>query len=323
MGRISGLTSLLLCFVAGNAVAQNYPAKPVTLIVPYAAGGPTDVVARALASALANTLKSPVEVVNVGGAGGTYGALKVAKSAPDGYTLLLNHIGQATAAALYPKLTYDPVGDFEPIGLIVNVPMTVIARSSLGASNFKELSTYLTQAKAVAKIGNAGIGSASHLCGLQLLSRLNLATQTIPFKGTGPAMASLQAGNIDVMCDQVTNTMGEVKASKVKVYGVTTHKRIDALPSVPTLDESGLQGFEVIVWHGLYAPKGTPKPIIDKLTATLQLSLKEPAFKTHMAELGADIVPADGARPEALRALLKSESGKWTQIIKKAGVYAE
>ena len=327
MKRLSNLCAMLLAISAsllsGTSGAQDAAPKPVTMIVPYAAGGPTDAVGRSLATAMAKALKNSVDVSNVGGAGGTLGALKTAKSAPDGNTILLNHIGQATSAALYPKLMYDPVGDFEPIGLVVNVPMTLIARNSLAPTTFKELVAYLAQAKDSAKIGNAGVGSASHLCGLLLLSHLNLATQTIPFKGTGPALASLEAGHVDVLCDQVSNTLPAIKAGKVKVFAVATKKRFDELPNVPTVAENGVPGFEVIIWHALFAPKGTPKPVIDKLVAALQQALKDPGFKSRMSELGADIVPADSARPDALRSLLKAETEKWAPIIKKAGVYAE
>jgi tripartite-type tricarboxylate transporter receptor subunit TctC len=232
-------------------------------------------------------------------------------------------MGQATAQALYPKLGYDPVTDFEPVGLIVNVPMTLVARPGLAPSNFKELLAYMREKKDQVKIGNAGIGSASHLCGLLLTSRLGLAAQTMPYKGTGPALKGLEAGQIDVLCDQTSNTMADIKGDKIKVYGVTSKARLAALPNVPTMAEDGLAGFEILVWHALYAPKGTPKAVVEQLSGYAQASLKDPEFKAAMAALNADLVGADSAKPEALRTYLKAEIEKWTPIIKKAGVYAE
>lgn len=308
---------------AGAAGAQDYPAKPVTLVIPFAGGGPTDLVGRALAKAMAKSLRQPVNVENTGGAGGTFGAGRVAKAAPDGYTILLHHIGHATAQALYPKLAYDPAGDFEPVGLAVNVPMTLIGRPNLAAANLQQLVALMKHEKGQLKLGNGGIGSASHLCGLLLLSRLEAESQTVPFKGTGPALKALQAGQLDVMCDQTTNTVDEIRADKVKVYGVTTRKRLAALPNVPTMAEDGLAGFEVIVWHGLYAPRATPKSVVEQLAGALQAGLKDAEFKAQMKELGADIVASDSAKPEALRLFLKAEIDKWGPLVKKAGVYAE
>jgi tripartite-type tricarboxylate transporter receptor subunit TctC len=321
--RIARIASLALLLFATAACAQEYPVKPVTMIIPFAAGGPTDVVGRALAKAMSRASRGQFNVENTAGAGGTYGATRAAKSAPDGYTLLLHHMGQATAPALYPKLGYDPVADFEPIGLLVNVPMTLVARPNLGPSNFKELLAYMRDKKNQVKIGNGGVGSASHLCGLLLMSRLELSAQTMPYKGTGPALKGLEAGAIDVMCDQTTNTMAEIKGDKIKVYGVTSKNRLSALPNVPTMAEDGVAGLEILVWHALYAPKGTPKAVIDQLSGFIQASLKDPEFKAAMVALNVELVGAESARPEALRAYLKAEIERWTPLIKKAGVYAE
>ncbi len=272
---------------------QEYPNKPITFVVPFAAGGPTDVVARTLAQVMSKSLKQPVIVDNSAGAGGTIGTNKVAKSAPDGYTLLLMHIGFATAPALYRSLQYDASKDFEPIGLVVDVPMTVISKADLPANDVAGLIKYLKDNRAKVTYANAGIGSASHLCGLVFMSAIQTDLTTIPYKGTAPAMNDILGGQVDFMCDQTTNTTGQIKSGKVKAFAVTSKNRVASLPSLPTLAESGLPGFEVVVWHALWAPKGTPKGVVDKLTAALQEGLKDPAFTVRMAELGG----ACGSRP--------------------------
>ncbi len=315
--------SLVLAASAVPALAQDFPTKPITLVVPFTAGGPTDTVARLLAQSMTNTLKQQVIVENVGGAGGTLGAGRVARAQGDGYTLLLHHIGQSTAPALYRKLAYDPIKDFEPIGLVTDVPMTIIAKKDMPANDMKELIAYVKANKDKVTYANAGLGSASQLCGMLLMSAIETDLTTVPYKGTGPAMQDILGGNVDFMCDQTTNTTGQIKAGKVKAYAVTTAKRVPSLPDLPTLQESGLPKFEVAVWHGLYAPKGTPKPVIDKLTAALQAALKDANVKTRFAELGTEPVAADRATPDALRAQLKSQIDLWGPIIKKASVYAD
>jgi tripartite-type tricarboxylate transporter receptor subunit TctC len=316
---LAGL-SLLGVLPAG---AQQYPNRVITVVVPFTAGGPTDTVARLIAQPMTKMLKQQVIIENVGGAGGTIGAARVARSAPDGYTLFLHHIGQSTAPTLYRKLPYDPVNDFEPIGLINEVPMTLIARRDFPPKDVKELITYLKANKDKVTYANAGIGAASHLCGMLLMSTIQVDLTTVPYKGTADVMKDLLGGQIDFSCDQTTNTTSQIKADKVKVYGVTTLKRVPSLPKIPTLDESGLKGFEVTIWHGLYASKGTPKPVIDTLTKTLQVALKDPTVKQRFADLGTEPVEEKRATPEALRAHLKSEIDKWAPIIKKAGVYAD
>lgn len=303
--------------------ADPYPNKTITMIVPFAAGGPTDTVARLVAQSMTTSLKQTVIVENVGGAGGTIGAARVAKSAPDGYTLFLHHIGQSTAPSLYRKLSYNAIDDFEPIGLITDVPMTFIARGDFPAKDFKELVAYVKANKNKVTYANAGVGSASHLCGMLFMSAIDTELTTVPYKGTGPAMNDLLGGQVDFMCDQTTNTTSQIKGGKVKAYAVTTKTRVPSLPNIPTANEAGLPGFEVAVWHGLYAPKGTPKPVIDKVEAALQVALKDPVVKQRFADLGTEPVSADRATPEALRAFLKSEIAKWSPIIKKAGVYAD
>jgi tripartite-type tricarboxylate transporter receptor subunit TctC len=320
MRFLAGLTLM----AGAVAHAQSaYPTKTITMIVPFAAGGPTDTVARLVAQAMGNTLKQTIVVENVGGAGGTIGAARAAKANPDGYTLFLHHIGQSTAPSLYRKLSYNAIDSFEPVGLVTDVPMTFVARADFRAKDFKELLAYVKANKDKITYANAGVGSASHLCGMLFMSAINTELTTVPYKGTGPAMNDLLGGQVDLMCDQTTNTTSQIKSGKIKVYGVTTKTRVPSLPNVPTLHEAGLPNFEVAVWHGLYAPKGTPKPVVDTLAGALQKALKDPNVKTRFAELGTEPVAENQATPEALRTFLKSEIDKWSPIIKKAGVYAD
>jgi putative tricarboxylic transport membrane protein len=321
-----GFVSLLLVMVVlipGLVRGQAYPTKVITIIVPFSAGGPTDTVTRLLAQSMGKTLGQQIIVENVGGAGGTIGATRAARAAPDGYTLLLYHIGMATAPTLYRRLPYKPVEDFEPIGLITDVPMTLVAKKEFPAKDLKDLLAYVKANKDKVSYANAGIGAASHLCGMLFMSAIDTDLTTVPYKGTAPAMNDLLGGQVDFMCDQTTNTTSQIKAGKIKVYGVTTRKRVPSLPDVPTLHEAGLPGFEVAIWHGLYAPKGTPKPVIDKLAGALQQALRDPLVKTRFAELGTEPVSDERARPDALRAHLKAEIDKWAPIIKRAGVYAD
>ncbi len=323
IGRQVALVVGVMSLVMSPASAQQYPAKPITLIVPFAAGGPTDTVGRLIAKAMGDQLKQQIIVENVGGAGGTIGAARVARAAGDGYTIFLHHIGMATAPALYRKLAYDPIKDFEPIGLVTDVPMTLVAKREFPAKDLKEAIAYTKANKTKVSLGNAGLGAASHLCGLLFMSAIATDLTTVPYKGTGPAMNDLLGGQIDLMCDQTTNTTSQIRADKVKVYGVTTRKRVPSLPSVPTLHEAGLPNFEVAVWHGLYAPKNTPKPVIDKLATSLRAALKDPTVKQRFNELGTEPESDDRAQPEALRAHLKAEIEKWGPIIKSAGAYAD
>jgi tripartite-type tricarboxylate transporter receptor subunit TctC len=317
------IAGLALMATAVAHAQSAYPTKTITMIVPFAAGGPTDTVARLVAQSMGNTLKQTVLVENVAGAGGTIGAARAAKANPDGYTLFLHHIGQSTAPTLYRKLPYNAIDSFEPIGLVTDVPMTFVARANFPAKDFKELLAYVKANKDKVTYANAGVGSASHLCGMLFMSAIGTDFTTVPYKGTGPAMNDLLGGQVDFMCDQTTNTTSQIKSGKIKVYGVTTKTRVPSLPNVPTLNEAGLPNFEVAVWHGLYAPKGTPKPVIDSLANALQHALKDPNVKSRFAELGTEPVPESKAKPEALRAFLKAEIDKWSPIIKKAGVYAD
>jgi tripartite-type tricarboxylate transporter receptor subunit TctC len=313
---------LLFVFFLGlgpPSLAQLYPNNPVTLIVPFAAGGPTDTVARLLADAMARDLKQPVAVQNIGGAGGTVGAARAAKAPNDGYTLLLNHLGQATASALYPKLSYDPVGDFQPIGRVADVPMTLVGRDNLEARDLKALIAWIRANGKGVNFAHAGRGAVSHLCALLLMKSLGVQMTPVAYKGTGPAMTDLLSHQIDLMCDQTTNTSTLIRSGQIKAYAVTTKTRLPSLKDVPTFAESGHPNVEITAWHALFAPKGTPKPVVDRLTASLQAALKDPEVTKRLAELGAVPVKESDATPAALQAWMKSEVARWTPIIKAAG----
>ena len=310
-------------FGSGLAQAQAYPNKTITMIVPFAAGGPTDTVARLVAQSMGTTLKQQIIIENVGGAGGTIGAARAAKAAPDGYTLFLHHIGQSTAPALYRKLPYNAIDSFEPVGLITDVPMTVVARGNFPAKDMKELITYVKANKDKVTYAHAGLGSASHLCGMLLQTAMGVELTTVPYKGTGPAMNDLLGGQVDFMCDQTTNTTSQIKSGKIKAYGVTTKTPVPSLPNLPTLASGALPGFEVGVWHGLYAPKGTPKPVVDALANALRASLRDPNVIKRFNDLGTEPVPTNQATPEALRTHLKQQIDLWGPIIKKAGAFAD
>jgi tripartite-type tricarboxylate transporter receptor subunit TctC len=323
VARLFGIVVSAILFAVAPVAAQEYPNKVITMIVPFTAGGPTDTVARLLSVPMTKMVKQQVIVENVDGAGGTIAANRVAKATPDGYTILIHHIGMSTAPALYRKLPYNPLTDFEHIGLINEVPMTLVAKKDFPAKDLKELIAYVKANKDKVNYANAGLGAASHLCGMLFMSAIQTDVTTVPYKGTGPAMNDLLGGQVDFMCDQTTNTTSQIRAEKIKVYGVTAPKRLPSLPNVPTMDEAGLKGFEVSIWHALYAPKGTPKPVVDKLTKALQDALKDATVKQRFADLGSEPVAENRATPEAHRAMLKAEIDRWAPIIKKAGVYAD
>ena len=318
-------TLLLALLLAGTAATAraDYPERAITMIVPFAAGGPTDTVGRLVAEAMTRELGQQVIVENVGGAGGTLGAARVAKAEPDGYTLLMYHIGQATSASLYRKLSYDPINDFAPIGRVTDVPMTVIGRSTLEPSSAADLIGFIRAKKDELTLANVGPGSSSHLCGMLLMSALGVPMTTVPYKGTAPAMTDLLGGQVDLVCDQTTNTAGQIRSGKVKAYAVTTKERVAALPDLPTLDEAGLPGFEMSVWHGLWAPKGTPEPVIAKLVPALAAALKDEKVIERMADLGTVPVPPEQVTPAALQAQTESEAAKWRPIIEAAGAFAD
>ena len=316
-------TSLAAFSFAAAAQQAAWPDRPIALLVPFAAGGPTDVVARMIAIPMSKALGQPVTVENAVGAGGTIAATKTARAKPDGYTIFLHHMGMSTAPALYKKLQFDPLKDFEYIGQVVDVPMTLLARKDFPATTFPELQAYVKANGNKVSLANAGLGAVSHLCGLLFMTQMGTELTTVPFSGTGPAMNALLGSQVDLLCDQTTQTVPLIKDGRVKVFGVTTLKRLDVLPNVPTLDEQGLKGFEVKVWHGMYAPKGTPQPVIEKLNAALRVAMQDPDVKRRLTDLSSDIVPMDKITPQGLKTHLEAEINKWGPVIRKAGVYAD
>ncbi len=320
------VTLLALTAVALGSHAADYPTKPVSIIVPFTAGGPTDRVARDLAEAMRKQLGGVSVVVdNVAGAGSSIGSAKAARATPDGYTLLLNHIAMGTMPVLVRNLPFKVESDFEYLGLINEVPMTLVTKPGLPANNYKELSAWLVQNKGKVNLGNAGVGSASHLCGLLFQNAVQLDMTTVPYKGTAPAMTDLIGGQIDLMCDQTTNTTSQIEAKKVKALAVTTPKRLTtpSLKDLPTLQESGLKDFEVTIWHGLYAPKGTPADVLAKLNTALKAALKDADFIKKQEGLGAVVVTDKRMEPAEHKKFVASEIAKWSPIIKAANVYAD
>jgi tripartite-type tricarboxylate transporter receptor subunit TctC len=304
-------------------MAQDYPNQPVTIVVPFSAGGPTDTVTRLVAEAMGRDLGQTVIVENVGGAGGTLGASQVAKAEADGYTLLLFHIGMATSATLYRSLPYKPLEAFDYVGLVTEVPMTIVARKDFEPNTLAELIDYVRANKDTVTYANAGIGAASHLCGMLFMSAIDTPLTTVPYKGTGPAMTDLLGGQVDFMCDQTTNTTKQIQAGEIKAYATTSPERLGNLPDLPTADEAGLDGFVVGIWHGLYAPKGTPAAALERLTKSLQVALKDPTVVERFAELGTVPSSDADATPAALQAKLESEIERWKPVITAAGVYAD
>ncbi len=319
------LLALSAVAMAAGALAA-YPEKPVTIVVPFAAGGPTDKVARDLAEVLRKGLNNQTVIIeNVGGAGGTLGAGKVAKANADGHTLLLHHIGMATSPALYRNMPYKTLDDFEFLGMVNEVPMTLVGRSTLPATNFAELRTWINANKGKINLANAGLGAASHLCGLLFQQSMQVDMTTVPYKGTAPAMTDLLGGQVDLMCDQTTNTTGQIEAGKIKAFAVTTMKPLTtpALAKLPTLDSQGLKGFNVSIWHGLYAPKGTPKAVLDQVNAALRNALKDPDFIKRQEALGAVVITDGRLAPAEHKKFVEAEIAKWGPAIKAAGQYAD
>jgi tripartite-type tricarboxylate transporter receptor subunit TctC len=307
----------------GAASAQDYPSDTITIVVPFSAGGPTDTVTRLIAESMAKTLGQQIIVENVGGAGGTLGARRVAQAEPDGYTLLVHHIGMATSATLYRDLPYDPRTAFAPVGLITEVPMTLVARPDFPPANLAELIDYVKENADQVLYANAGIGAASQLCGMLFMQAIETQVTTVPYKGTAPAMTDLMGGQVDFMCDQTTNTTNPIEAGSVKAYAVFTDERLEALPDVPTAAEAGLDGIQIGIWHGLYAPAGTPPEVVAKLSDALKAALADENVVQRFAELGTAPVPPDAATPDALQEKLLSEIDRWKPVIEAAGVYAE
>ena len=309
--------------VSMPAAAQEFPSRPVTLMMPYAAGGPGDTITRIIGQGMGKVLGSQFVVENTAGAGGTVGTAKVAAAPPDGHSLLVMHFGHAANTALYRNLRYDAVRDFEPIGLIAESPMALVAKKNFPADNLRDFIADVKANNTRVTHGHAGIGSASHLCGLLFFNAIGTTVTSIPYKGTGPALNDLIGGQFDFMCDQTLNVLQPVNAGLIKAFATTTKARLAVAPDLPTAAEAGLPGVEITVWFGMYAPKATPQPVIEKLSAGLREALKEPEVKNRLAMAGAETVAAERATPAALRAHLKSEIDKWVPIIHKAGISAE
>ena len=324
---LQSLVPVAMAAAAFAAGAQEFPgSKPITIIVPFAAGGPTDKVARDLAEALRKPLNGATVIVdNAAGAGGSIGANKVAKAPADGYTLLVHHIGMATMPTLVRNIPFKVESDFEYLGMINDVPMTLIGKPSLPANNYKELMGWLQQNKGKINLGNAGVGSASHLCGMLFQHAVGVDMTAIPYKGTGPAMTDLMGGQIDLMCDQTTNTTSVIEGKKVKAYAVTSPKRLTtpALKDLPTMQEAGVKDFNVSIFHGLYAPKGTPPAVLKRLNDALKVALKDPEFVKREEGLGAVVVTDKRSDPAEHKKFVQSEINQWSPLIKAAGVYVE
>lgn len=314
--------TLLLCGIA-PAQAQDYPNRPITLVVPFAAAGPGDIIARLVAEAMRRSLGQEVIVVNAGGAGGTIGTARVAQAKPDGYTILLGHVGQSTMSSLYKSLPFDPVESFDTIGLITDVPMTIVGKPGFEPKDLKELVTYVRARPDKINYAHSGLGSVAHLCGLMFMGATNTKMTVIPYKGGGEVMKDLLSGTIDVYCEPATGTTANIQAGKIKPYAVTTKRRVSTIPDVPTTAEAGFPEIGITTWYGLYAPKGTPAAAIDKLAAALQGALKDDNVKTRFAQLSMEPVSQDQATPAFLAAKLKSEVAYWSKLLKDAGVKPE
>ena len=317
---ISGIAGLLLAGHAAAAQAETYPSKPVTIIVPFAAGGPSDVLARALADKMRGTLKETVLIENVTGAAGTIGVTRAVRSPADGYTISFGHLGtHVINGAIYP-LSFDLVNDFEPVALLGANPMLVVSKNAIPAKTLKELIDWLKANQAKATLGTAGVGSGAHFSSVFFQSLIGTHASYVPYRGTGPALQDLVAGQIDIIVDQASNSMPQVQAGTIRAYAVTDSKRLPVLPDIPTVDEAGLPGFHVSLWSGMWVPKGTPKEIIGKLNEAVRAAIDDPAVRKRYAELGLQPPAPDQRAPEALRARQKTEIEKWWPVIKAANV---
>jgi len=316
--------SLLALAASAAAAAAQYPNKPITMIVPFAAGGPTDVVTRLVGEHMARTLRQPIIVEDVGGAGGTIGVNKASKAINDGYTLLFTHMGTLSVnIALYKSLPYDSQKDFEPIGLGGTNPMVLVTKKALPANNFAEFRKYVTENQKKVQYGMAGIGSASHLGGLMLNSMMKVEVLEIPYKGTGPALNDLVSGQFDYMVDQAVNVLAQINSGNIKALGVSSLKPLPQLPNVPTIDGSGLKGYEVSIWNGFFGPKGMSKDQIARINDALVKTLADPAVSKRLTELAVDLPNKEEATPAALATQLKASIDKWVPAVRAAGVKPE
>jgi tripartite-type tricarboxylate transporter receptor subunit TctC len=303
--------------VAGAAVAQGYPTKPVTLIVPFAAGGPTDVIARIIGENMAKTLGQAVVVENVAGAGGTTGITRGASAAADGYTIMMGHMGTHGAApALYPNLKYDPAKSFAPIGLVAGTPILIVTKKNFPAKDLKEFAAHLKTNGEKVNEAHAGVGSVSHTTCTLLQSVVGAKTNRVAYRGTGPALNDLVAGQVDYGCDQIVNLVSQIQGGNIKALAIATKQRSPALPNVPTTAEAGLPQFEVSAWNALFAPKDTPKDVVDKLAAALDKALDDEGTRKRLSDLGSVLPDKTGRTPASLQKLVESEVARWTPVLK-------
>lgn len=313
---------LVLAFSTLAASAQAWPSRPITMVMPYSPGGPGDTITRVFAAAMQKTLGQQVVVDNTAGASGTIGTAKVARAPADGYTLLMIHVSHATNLAMYKGLPYHPVDDFEPIGSATNGPMVIVARNDFPPKDLPEFIAYVRANAAKVNLAHAGVGSASHLCGLMMMNALNVKLNEIPYKGTGPALADVMGGQVDILCDQTSGTVPPVKGGRIKAYAVPGRARLPSLPTVPAISEAGVQQFDINISFGLYAPKGTPRPVLEQLTAALQKAVADPEVRARLEGMGISAVNPEQATPAALRAHLKQEIDTLGPLLVKAGVKA-
>jgi tripartite-type tricarboxylate transporter receptor subunit TctC len=314
------IAAAALAVAMGSALAQDYPSRLITLVVPFAAGGPSDAIGRLLAQSMSTTLKQQVVIENVAGAGGTTAAGRVAKADPDGHTLLIHHIALPAGASLYKNLSYDTVKDFETLGLVNFGPMVLASKKDYAAKDAKDLLAKLKADGPKTTLAHAGIASNSHLCGLLMQQALGVKFTEVAYRGTGPAMNDLVSGQVDILCDQSTTAVPQIQGNTIKAFAVTSSGRLDTLPNVPTMKEAGLSDFEFVIWHGLYAPRGTPKQAVDALNKALQVALADPTVKARFADVGTQIFPGADFTPQAHRARLEGEVAKWRDVIAKAGI---
>lgn len=320
MRRAINVVLLVLLAFTGHAYADTFPSRPITIVVPFAAGGPSDVMARILGDRMRETLGQPVLIENVTGAAGTIGVGRVVHSSPDGYTIGIGHLGTHVANGAIYKLNYDLVTDLEPVALLPSNPMIIVSRTGVPARTLKELLAWLKARPTPATAGTAGAGSGSHIAGLYFESATGLHLQYVPYRGTGPALTDLVGGQIDVILDQTSNSINQVRAGSIRAYAVTDSKRVESAPDIPTTDEAGLPGFHMTLWSGLWVPKGTPKDIVTRLNAAVAEALNDPAVQKKFADLGLQMPASDARSPEALGSLQKSEIAKWWPMIKAANV---
>jgi tripartite-type tricarboxylate transporter receptor subunit TctC len=314
------LAALAVLAAGGNALAENFPSHPITIVVPFSAGGPSDVMARILAERMKVTLGENLLIENVTGAAGSIGVGRAVRSPPDGYTISFGHLGTHVANGAIYKLGYDLVTDLEPVVLLPSNPMIVVSKNAVPAKSLKELIAWLKARPAPATAGTAGAGSGSHIAGLYFENVTGIKLQYVPYRGTAPAMNDLIAGQIDVMIDQTSNSIGQVRAGSIRAYAITDDKRVESASDIPTTDEAGLSGLHMTLWSGLWVPKGTPKDVVAKLNAAAVDALNDPAVRKQLENLGLQMPPKDQLSPEALGSWQKAEIAKWWPMIKAANV---